>query len=104
MRAGSTALGALRTLTKDPARDRMARSLLPASRSGVLRRGVVTGAAVGAVRSLTKDSGRDRVARSLSSAEHSSMLRSGAAAGVALVAVSAASAATTAIRRRVESR
>jgi hypothetical protein len=104
MRTGATALGALRTLTKDSARDRVSRSLLPVPRSGALRRGVVTGAALGAVKSLTKDSGRVRVARSLSSAEHSSVLRSGAAAGAALVAMSAASAATTAIRRRVESR
>jgi hypothetical protein len=103
VRAGRIARGggALRSLTKDSA-DRMARSTSSARTSGALRPVALAGAALGTVRSLTKGAGHGGVTRALSPVEHSSVLRSGAAAGAALVAVSAASAATTAIRRRAE--
>lgn len=50
----------------------------------------------------TLDQALDKVGRSLSSGR-ATVLRSGVAAGAALVALSAASAAASAIRRRTES-
>jgi hypothetical protein len=70
-----------------PKVDKVGRSM-GASRGGLLR----TTAAAGAGKSLAGAVGRGNV------------LRSGAAAGAALVALSAASAATSALRRRTERR
>jgi hypothetical protein len=81
----------------------MARSLPPTRVGTALRPAAAAGAAVGTVRSLTKGGGRGAVTPSLSPTGHGSVLRSGAAAGAALVAVSAASAAASALRRRSES-
>lgn len=102
MRAATLAKGALAGRLKDSAADRAAHTLPAARIRGVLRPAAVAGAAMGAVRGLTKGADR-KVTPSLSPVEHTGVLRSGAAAGAALVAVSAASAATSAIRRRSES-
>ena len=91
MRAGGVVKGGLRSLTRDSVTDRMARSTSSAPITGVLRPVALAGAALGTVRSLTKGAGHGGVTGSLSPA------------GAVLVAVSAASAATTAIRRRAES-
>jgi hypothetical protein len=48
------------------------------------------------------DSPADRVSRALPHPDRSSLVRSGVAAGATIVAVSVASAVTSAIRRRVE--
>jgi hypothetical protein len=77
----------LTAVTAAPAIEKLNRSWGGSSTSG---RGTLlrTAAAAGAGRSLAKAAGRGNV------------LRSGAAAGAAFVALSAASAAATAIRRR----
>jgi hypothetical protein len=51
---------------------------------------------------LGHDSVQDRVARAVPHAGPSGLVRSGVAAGATLVALSAASAVTSAIRRRTE--
>jgi hypothetical protein len=77
----------LTAMTAAPAIEKVNRSLSGSSTKG---RGTLlrTAAAAGASRSLAKAAGRGNV------------LRSGAAAGAAFVALSAASAAASAIRRR----
>lgn len=51
---------------------------------------------------LAHESPGERVSRTMPHPERSSLVRSGVAAGATIVAVSVASAVTSAIRRRVE--
>ena len=62
-----------------------------------------TGLARQAWQRIGNDSPTERVAGALPHAGRSSLVRSGVAAGATIIVLSAASAVTSAIRRRVES-
>jgi hypothetical protein len=81
MRGASAVLG---SLGKQTVRDQLEKSVASGGHGSVLRAGV------------------DRLEKSMSAPDRANVIRSGVAAGAAVVALSAASAATSALRRRAE--